>query len=303
MRREGGDVVLRDEAIESAARALAAATARSTLVVDVSGASTSLAFATASGSLLSAHSHLGVGPGADRVVAQAGLDRVRRWIPWPIDAPALLERVFNRARWPDAVPPSPLTLAIEMSLARESIAELLRGCARAGLDVAALRRAASTVCAGALARLPRASQSVLAALDAIAPEGVQLIARERPDELIAAGAIASRSSADVTGTLEPLALVATMWPKRASSVSVTDGTGTTEERVVRGAFFLMPTSGAVDLRIAADAENGSAASLAVGVVVDARGRPLELPPRDAERLPALGRWHAALATLPAERTA
>jgi MutL protein len=298
MRREGGDVVLRDEAIESAARSLAASTSRSTLVVDVTGASTSLAFAAASGRLLSAHSHLGVGAGADRVVSQAGLDRVRRWIPWPIDAPALLERVFNRARWPDAVPSSPLTLAIEMSLARESIAQLLREAARAGVDIAAMRRASSIVCTGALARFPRASQSVLAALDAVAPEGTQLIARERPDELLAAGAIASRSSADVTATLEPLALVASIWPKRATAVSVTDERGSSVEHVARGSLLLMPTSGAVELKIGVEPALASAPALAVGVVVDARGRPLELPPRDAERLPALGRWQAALATLP-----
>ena len=36
------------------------------------------------------------------------------------------------------------------------------------------------------------------------------------------------------------------------------------------------------------------------VIVDARGRPLELPPRDAERLPAIARWYSALAALPIE---
>jgi hypothetical protein len=34
------------------------------------------------------------------------------------------------------------------------------------------------------------------------------------------------------------------------------------------------------------------------MLVDARGRPLALPPRDAERLPTLVRWHAAVAALP-----
>ncbi len=300
-RRGGGDVVLRDEAIESAAKALASATARPTLVVDVSGASTSLAFATESGALIAVHSHLGVGSGADRVVARGGLDRVRRWIPRAIDAPALLERVFNRARWPDAIPSSVLTLAIEMSLAREAIAHLLREADRAGIAVASLRAAGAIVCTGNLARFPRAAQTVLAAIDAIAPDGTQLISREQPDALVAAGAVASRSSAQVTTTLEPLALVATLWPKRSASITVTDGTGALDERVARGAFFLMPTSGAVDLRISGVSERATA--LALGVVVDARGRPLELPPRDAERLPALARWYAALATLPIEGSA
>ncbi len=303
IRRGGEDVVLRDEAIESAARSLAGATARITLVVDVSGASTSLVLATESSVVLAAHTRLGVGSGADRIVARAGLERVRRWIPRAIDAPALLERVFNRARWPDAIPPSALTLAIEMSLAREAIAQLLREAERAGLAVGSLRGAAAIVCAGELARFPRPAQTVIATIDAIGPEGTLLVSRERPDALVAAGALGSRSSETVGVTVEPLALVATLWPRRPTSVTVTDGTGTVEERVARGALFLVKTSGPVELATGGASERATADALALGVVVDARGRPLELPLRDAERLPALGRWSAALATLPSEGAA
>jgi hypothetical protein len=32
----------------------------------------------------------------------------------------------------------------------------------------------------------------------------------------------------------------------------------------------------------------------LGIIIDARGRPLLLPPRDAERIPTLVRWFAAL---------
>jgi hypothetical protein len=303
IRRSSGDVVLRDEAIESAARSLAAATGRATLVVDVSGASTSLAFAGPLGLVSAVHSHQGVGAGADRVVARTGLEHVRRWIPWAIDAPALLERVFNRARWPDAIPPSALTLAIEMSLAREAIAQLLNEAGRAGIDVAAMRSTAVIACTGRLARLPRPAQTVLAAVDAVAPDGAPIVSREKRDALVAAGAIASRSSADVAATLEPLALVATLRPKRSMSVTVSDGNGETTERVARGAFFLMPTTGPAELRVTGINEATRTPPLALGIVIDARGRPLELPPRDAERLPALARWYAALATLPIEGAA
>jgi len=36
----------------------------------------------------------------------------------------------------------------------------------------------------------------------------------------------------------------------------------------------------------------------VGVVFDARGRPLTLPENDAERIAALRRWHRALDVYP-----
>jgi hypothetical protein len=302
MRRDGGDVVLRDEAIEAAARALASATSRSTLLVDVSGSSTSLAYATAEGMITAAHSHLGVGLGADRVVAHGGADRVRRWIPRAIDTPALLDRVFNRARWPDAIAASPLTLTIEMALAREAIAQLLRDSERAGIDVAEVRGAAAIVATGALASLPRPSQTVLAVIDALAPTGTQLVSREERDALVAAGAIASRATADVVKTTRALALVASLSPKRPTNIEVIDASGTITERVERGGFVLVPTNGAVELRTSGAPGRSTAQSLEVGVVIDARGRPLEIPPRDAERLPTLARWYSALATLPTEGT-
>lgn len=300
MRRSHGELVLRDEAIESAARALAAATTRSTVVVDVSGATSSLAFGTAGAPTVGLHAYVGIGSGADRIVARAGVDRVRRWMPRAIDGPALLDRVFNRARWPDAVAPSPLTLALELALAREAIAHLLAEAERAGIATAPIRAAQHIVCTGALARFPRPQQTVLVTLDALAPEAMHVILRERPDALVAAGAIASRSTAEMLSAVEPLAMIAAMWPRRSASVTVVDAGGAVEERVSRGAFFLVPTRGAVELRIAPTAERPSAADLALGVVIDARGRPLVLPPRDAERVPTLARWYTALDLLPAE---
>lgn len=300
LRRTGGDTVLRDEAIEGAARALAAARTRSTLVIDVSGGSTSLALATPDGAVTAVHSRLGVGAGADRIVARGGLERVRRWIPRPIDGPALLERIFNRARWPDALPSSVLTLSLEMSLAREAIAQLLRDAERAGVAVASLRDAEAVAATGHLARFPRAAQTVLVIADALGPDGTQLISRERLDALVAAGAIASRAATDVSAATVALALVVTHLPTRSASVTVTDATGETVERVARGAFFLMPTTGPVTVGKRSGSGGASAETLQLGVVIDARGRPLELPPRDAERLPTIARWYSALAALPFE---
>src|SRR4051812_45545690 len=226
LRRGSGDVVLRDEAIEASARALVTANARATLVLDVTGASTSLVYAAPGVPVVAAHSRMGIGAGADRVVARAGLDRVRRWIPRPIDAPALMERVFNRARWPDAVPTSPLTLALEMSLAREAVAHLMRDARNAGLDVAAMRNAQAVIATGHLARFPRPAQTALVTIDGLGPGGTQLIARELADALVVQGAIATRSTADLTGTFEDVALAMTLVPNRSTTVTVIDSNGT-----------------------------------------------------------------------------
>jgi len=84
---------------EDAARALAATNRSSAVAIDVTERSTSLVLVRADGRLEAAHLvPLGLGMGADHVVVRASLDNVRRWLPWPIDAPALLERVFSRPR-------------------------------------------------------------------------------------------------------------------------------------------------------------------------------------------------------------
>jgi hypothetical protein len=234
------------------------------------------------------------------VVARAGLDRVRRWIPRAIEAPALLERVFNRARWPDAIPASVLALSLEMALAREAIAHALADAERAGVSLEGAWAAPLLVLTGKLAQLPRAAQSLLVVLDAFGPTGATLVSRAPGDTLVAAGALAARGRVVTMPAVDPIAIVAAMWPRRSAAVRVTDTNGVVEERVARGSFLLVPTKGAVAIEMPGTTIRPSAGRLELGVVIDARGRPLALPPRDAERLPTLARWYAALDVLPAE---
>src|SRR5207253_4129318 len=108
-----GEVVLRDAVIEDAARALATTTGANALAVDVTERSTSFVLASPDGRTEAAHLvPLGLGMGADHVVARASLDNVRRWLPWPIDAPALLERVWSRGRRP----PGPAVVGAEVAV-------------------------------------------------------------------------------------------------------------------------------------------------------------------------------------------
>jgi hypothetical protein len=299
-RRAQGDVVLRDEALEAAARAMAAKANADVALLDVTGGQTSVIHARPDGFVLGIHQRLGVGAAADRVVARAGLDRVRRWIPRAVEAPALLERVFNRARWPDAIPASVLALTLEMALAREAIAHALADAERAGIPLEGPWSAPLVVLTGRLAELPRAAQSLLVAIDAFGPNGPALVSRAPGDQLVAAGALAARGRvASMPGT-DPIAIFLSMWPRRSATVRVRDENGVQEERVARGSFLLIPTKGAVEIVMPGTTVRPSAEHLALGVVIDARGRPLALPPRDAERIPTLARWNRALEVLPLE---
>ncbi len=299
LRRQGA--VLRDEALEILARRIAEVRRSSALVVDVTGSSTSLVRAEPLAPLLAAHARpLGVGRGADHVVARAGLDRVRRWIPWTVDQPTLLERVFNRARWPDAVPTDRESLALEIALAHEALAHALVDAAAAGLG-APLRTAATILLTGRLAALPGAEHALLIAIDALEPAEPASIARDEGGVLLAiAGAIASDDSesldAKIREGIVPCAAVVPVTTSRRSLLRIAAAGTTREERVDRGSFFVVPVGGTVEVS-GPGVTRARVSGGPLGLVVDARPRPLALPVRDAERVPAVSRWYETLGAL------
>ncbi len=288
LRRGGnGDAVLRDELIEDGARALATTNATTALAVDVTERSTSLVLAHPDGRIEAAHLvPLGLGMGADHVVVRASLDSVRRWLPWPIDAPALLERVFNRSRRPGGSAMNEAAVLLEMALAREAIAHALRDAADAGLDVAAMRSAPSILITGQPASLPGAGQSLLVLVDGLEPNSVSTVFRE-PDE----------------GRAERIGMVVSVAPRRSAKIRIVRASGRSVARVDPGSFGLVAMGADVEVAVSGAGVRGHGRSGELGVLIDARGRPLSLPERDAERIPAVTRWHAALEAIAGDRSA
>ena len=311
--RRGTDttLVLRDEALEALASALARDAVAPALVADVAGATTALVHAAADGTVVAAHlSGIGVGRGADTLVAWAGLDRVRRWIPRTVDAPGLLERVFNRARWPDAIAADELTLSLEIALAHEALSHALDDAAAAGLPVATFRRAKVIALTGRAADLPRLAQSLLIVLDAIQPTAVCSVLRDREDALVAIGGLQVRApgdggpagmrwlAAEVGARRQPLALVAPLG--RGATLRVVSDGVRHDERIARGTLRMLPYTGLVELSARGTRLRGRGVTGPLGLVVDARGWPLRLPTRDAERVPLVAGWSASLGALPGE---
>lgn len=300
-RRERG--VLRDEVLEAIARAIAHAQGGPALVVDVTGGSTSLVRSDPAGALIAVHARpLGIGRGADLVVARGGLERVRRWIPWSVDQPTLLERVFNRARWPDAVPAERETLALDIALAHEAIGHALADAAAAGIG-AQIRSARAIFLTGRLAGLPGAAAPVLIAIDALGPTDAASIGKDDGEAIlaIAAAALASGSTDALAPRIAeraiPLAAVVPVAGSRRATVRILVGTEVRDEAVQPGSFFLVPVQGEVDAAAPGIAPARLAAG-AIGVIVDARRRPLALPIRDAERVPTVASWYDAVGATP-----
>ena len=301
MREMRGDEQLAPErALELLAARFAEARGGPALVAGVGGDRTSLVRAAPGEAALAVHARpLGVGRAADRVVARAGLERVRRWIPWAVDQPTLLERVFNRARWPDAASSGRETLALEIALAHEALALALADAAMAGLGTE-MRSARHILLTGRLAALPGPERSVLVAVDALDPVEPATIARDDGGRLaeLAASAIAGGEASVLDEALlalaAPLAAVLPVVTARRTVVRI----GGREERVARNAFFTVALPGPSEVS-APGMPPATVASGPLGLVVDARPRPLTLPLRDAERVPAVTRWYETLGALPA----
>lgn len=303
--RRGTDatMVLRDEALEELAR-LVAARGSDVLVVDVTGGSTSLVRASVDGTITAAHvASLGLGTAADRTVGRAGLDGVRRWIPWAIDAPTMLERVFNRARWPDAVASEATALALEIALAHESVTHASVDAGAAGV-AGLLRDAPITIVTGAAASFARAAHTALVALDGLASPRPTTLYRDADEALVAIGAYAARIRGqggdpaaalgeELAARLAPIAFVIPVAPGRRSKLRV-NGVEHRDEELVPGAFFSVRHRGVADVDVSGTPVKARGIAGELGIIIDARGRPLALPPRDAERIPTLVGWFAAL---------
>ena len=277
-RVENDEATLRDAIIEDAARALATTSGATALAIDVTERSTSLVLARADGRIEAAHLvPLGLGMGADHVVVRASLDNVRRWLPWPIDAPALLERVFSRSRLSEGPATSEAAVLLEMALAREAISHALRDVADAGLDVDAMRSAQSILVTGRAASFPRPGQSLLVLVDGLEPTAVSTVFRE-PDE----------------GHAQRIGMVVSVTARRTAKIRIVRASGRNLAQVAPGSFGLVPMGADVEVAVNGAGVRGHGRSGELGVLIDARGRPLSLPERDAERIPAVTRWHAAL---------
>jgi hypothetical protein len=296
-----GTGVIRDEVLEDLALRVAAVRGTAVLVVDVGDASTSLVRGDPAGGVTPVHTRpLGIGRGADHVVARAGLDRVRRWIPWPVDAPTLLDRVFDRARWPGAVAVDRETVALEIALAHEAVAHALADARVAGV-ADALRDVDTILLTGRLASLPDAGSTLLVAVDAVEPEHPAAIARDEGGALVDSAALALASGehasldAAIRERLTPLAAVVPVAARR-SIVRIGSRSDVREQRVERNAFFVLAAQGDVDVSGPGVATARVPAGT-FGLLLDARPRPLALPPRDAERVPAVARWYEAVGAL------
>lgn len=288
------------------------------LGVDVGSASVTMASVINGVSQLVVRSDLGIGQHVPHLLDQIPLQRVARWLPQNIAAGVLRNLVANKAMFPQTVPMTAEELQLELALARELI--------RATLPTAFPLRFGATgmglippvemiLASGAvLANAPRPGQAALVLLDALQPVGICSLALDTQGVAASLGAVAR---------VQPMAAVQVIEAgifRELGSVVVLSGHANAGEVVLQlkmvyqngseleveveyGSLEVLPLpvgqSAELQLRPLRKFDVGAGPGRswrrrvyggAVGLIIDARGRPLRIPSDPAERANKVQQW-------------
>lgn len=317
------------------------------LGVDIGGATTDV-FSVFDGIFnRTVSANLGMSYSVSNVLAEAGLAKILRWVPFETNEKALRNRIGNKMIRPTTIPQTLEELKIEQAIAREALrlafiqhrefAVGLKGVQRQRTIADAFRQTGDDSLVqmmkldllvgsgGVLSHAPRRSQSMRMMIDAFAPEGVTELAVDSIFMMPHLGVLSTVNELAATqvferdcliylgtcvspsGHLNPRAPVMRVQGRTPDGQGHDLTLGAGELRhlpLERGAPMqatLTPLQKTLDL----GAGPGKPREVAlqggvVGLVLDTRGRPLQLPDDPHVRVPLLQRWVEALDEYPTE---
>jgi len=149
------------------------------LGVDVGAASTTVAAVFDGQLFLTVRGDLGVAFGGERLLQKQGTETITRWLPEPMDGNEARGFFINRAMHPTSIPQEPRELWLEQALTREAIRTTLQ-IARPGWRPGVAQPYSHllplfdtiVVSGGVLAHAPHPGQAALIVLDGLEPIGI-----------------------------------------------------------------------------------------------------------------------------------
>ena len=295
------------------------------LGLDVGASSTVVAGAFDGDLRLKVFANLGMGEGLSGVLAGSHLEDVLKWIPDEISPSYVLDYIQNKILYPGTLPTTTQDLYLEQALAREILSRAVQE-SLASFPKDANRVGQNTlptfdpivVSGGVLTNAPSPAQSLLMILDALQPTGIQRILLDINHLVPGLGA----ASTVVPGLVSQLLLDPTVLVNLGFVISpicqVKAGAAVLRIRVQfqsghettinvhQGNIQTVSIPAGQKARVLIDPLNranigfgpGKGTSIQVvgglfGLVVDARGRPLELPEDPEKRRNLLLKWQNA----------
>src|SRR6266568_3717622 len=267
--------------------------------VDVGGATTSIMVAGEKGEFAPiVNSGMGIGSGVGAVFQKAGLQRLARWLPFEVSEDELRQYVLNRMLHPQVIPTNLREFQISQAFVREAIL----------LTIEAVK-------------YNNFGQIVLMLLDALQPRGVTSMVLDRTMLIPQLGAVATVAPVAAVQVNEndavihrlgtciiPFGGVELGQPALRVGLEYSNGQQTNVE-VMGGTIAVVPLqlneqaaltltpAPTVDVGLGPGERARAAEEIdggLVGLIIDARGRPLSFASNETERRARLLQWMQAL---------
>jgi len=320
-------VITTAEGLELVVRYLSRLYQLDVLAVDVGSAATHVAGVIDGLYGSTIRSRAGIGYSMGNLLERAGIDRILRWLPFEMEEEQAHNYLLNKSLRPMTVPDTEEGLLLEQAAAREAISLTLDRARERWLGRGEhsyeghVRPVDLIVGRGAvLSKAPRRGQAALILLDAIQPTGVCTLALDHASLLPQLGALASLhdfAAAQALARDGLLKLGTVIAPEGTSregamalrlNIEYDDGQSLSLE-VPYGSLEVVPLAAGrravVEMRPSSQFDvglgrkgKGATTELdggVLGIIVDARGRPLSLPEDGEKRRAKIRDWTSELA--------
>jgi hypothetical protein len=293
------------------------------LGVDLGASQTTVAAAFDGDLRVSVQSDLGMGSSLPMILKQSNLDAIMQWLPVEMSADRVRDYIYNKALYPQTIPMEMDELHLEYALAREVIRAAVSAARRVwpvekGARGAWLIPPLEPIIAsgGTLARAPRPGHAALMLLDAVQPVGITTLvldphnltsalgAAARPLPIVAVQVLESGSYVSLGTVVAPSGRARLGRRILRIQMDPEDGEHSMAGEIRMGQLIVLPLPQGHHARLTLRPERGidvgfggpgRAGTLrvsggAVGLIVDARGRPLLTPKDPAQRRELNQKW-------------
>ncbi len=296
-------------AFENVVRFLSRRYGLAVLGVDIGGRSTMVARTQGDSFSRVLRADLGVGASLEPLLKQADIETMQNWVPFDIDREALRATLLNHSLHSVAIPATREDARVLQAAARQSVAIAV---SQGRIDTSLPDLILLT--GGPMAHNSSYGSLALLALDALQPSGVFTLAVDNLGLAPAFGGLAPMNTQAAAHVVERDAFmtlgtaIAPISNNREGQVDLhvkvhTAGNGTIELEVPHGSLEIVPLAqgqkASLEVRPApgvylgpttrgvykAEVEGGT-----VGLVIDARGRPIVLPSDAAKRHEKIQQW-------------
>ncbi|UCH59660.1 MAG: glutamate mutase L [Anaerolineales bacterium] len=300
--------------------------AKGVLGVDIGASATTLAAGFAGQLVQAVYPHLGLGHGATGILHQATVSEIKRWLHVDLAEDDIRHYIYNKALYPNGVPETHEDLAIEQVMARMAMRLALRGSSpnfppqnlRYGPEF--LPHFEPIVATGSvLTRAPNLGQTVLMLLDGLQPTGVTTLVLDQNhispalgvtaavNPLLAAQILESNTFQNLGTIISPIGDAKPGTPVLRVRMSIEGGSETTVD-VKQGSIEVLKFPQGQEAQLSLTPLQrydigmggpGRGGRLrvrggALGVIIDARGRPITMPGDPVRRRELIAKWRWVL---------